>query len=74
MELWDLPFMWRPFFPLKMVHWNLGEAETWRKGSEQILILRVPYRQGPFQAFSPGMPMKLLLLALMQPVTQHCQG
>lgn len=56
--------MWLPFFPLKMVHWNLGEAETWRRGSEQTSpILRVTYRQRPFRAFRPGMPMKLLLLA-----------
>lgn len=71
MELWDLPFIWLPFFPLKTVHWNLGEAEIWRNRSEQTgLMLRVI----PSGAFSPDMPMKLLLLALMQPVTQHCQG
>lgn len=32
MEMWDLPFIWLPFFLLKTVHWSLGEAETWEWG------------------------------------------
>lgn len=52
------------FLPLEHGALEFGEAEAWRKGSEQNDRCCMCHTcWGPRQAFSPGVPRKLLLLA-----------